>query len=94
LALAWGKRAPDEAQLATLCARAEVVSVRAALPRLPEACSGRLVLDGVDYSRGGAVELWREPTAASGWRAVWVADARGARPWSRYGDPAVSDSGG
>ncbi len=50
-----------------------------------------LEVDGVDYARGGAVELWRSP---QGWRAVWTADVRGDRPWSRVGDPEISDSAG
>lgn len=78
LAIWWGRAEPDRDQLADLCRSAEVVSVRAAVAALPEACDGRLVLDGADYARGGAVELWR---SASGWRAVWSSDVRGARPW-------------
>ena len=58
---------------------------------MPQACADRLVLDGVDFARGGAVELWRD---RDGWRALWTADARGDRPWSRIGDPDVSDTGG
>ncbi|MGV3577363.1 ComEC/Rec2 family competence protein [Brevundimonas sp.] len=84
VALWWGKRAPDAEQLAALCQSAPLVSVRAAVATLPSACEGRLVLDGVDYARGGSVELWRTD---HGWRAVWAADVRGDRPWSRIGDP-------
>jgi competence protein ComEC len=47
------------------------------------------VLDGVDYARGGSVELWRTST---GWTAVWAADVRGDRPWSRIGDPDAADT--
>ena len=83
LAMWWGRRAPSEDQLATLCATASVVSLRAEAAHLPAACEGRLVLDGVDYARGGAVELWRE---GSGWRAVWTSQVRGDRPWSRLPD--------
>lgn len=82
LALWWGTRAPDMDQLDQLCASAEVVAVRAEVVRLPEGCGGRLVLDGVDFARGGAAELWRAPDAPSGWRAVWTLDERGDRPWS------------
>lgn len=82
LALWWGTRAPDEAGLGGLCAAAEVVAVRAVVAALPDACAGRLVLDGVDFSRGGAVELWRAPGSSSGWSAVWTYRARGERPWS------------
>jgi len=95
LALWWGKRAPSAEQMEALCRAAPVVSVRAPVPALPASCEGRLVLDGVDYARGGAVELWREgPAAANRWRAVWSAQVRGDRPWSRFGDPDLSDSGG
>lgn len=91
IALWWGRRAPSVDQMAALCAMAPVVSVRAVVQSLPTACDGRLVLDGVDYARGGAVELWRD---GPGWRAAWTAQARGDRPWSRQGDPDFSDSGG
>ncbi len=91
VALWWSRRAPTADQLAGLCRAAEVVSVRAEVVVLPAACTERLVLDGVDFSRGGAVELWRRE---GGWRALWTADVRGDRPWSRIGDPDVSDTGG
>ena len=66
-----------------MCGSAAVVSVRAEVTRIPAGCEGQLILDGVDYARGGAVELWRD---GSGWRAVWTADVRGDRPWSRLPD--------
>ncbi|MBX9614887.1 MAG: ComEC family competence protein [Caulobacteraceae bacterium] len=87
LALWWGTTAPDEGEMADLCQSAPVVSVRAVVATLPAECTDRLVLDGVDFARGGAVELWRMPP---GWSAVWTADVRGERPWS----PGVSGSGG
>ena len=82
-ALLWGRRAPTPAQLTQACESAEVVAVRAVIPRLPPECAGRLVLDGRDFADRGAVELWR---GGDGWRALWVADLRGDRPWARYGD--------
>lgn len=82
VALWWGRRAPSEDQLAGLCQSAPVVAVRSAVTDLPQACSARLVLDGVDFARGGAVELWRTET---GWRAITVAQIRGDRPWSAFG---------
>ncbi|MBX9707760.1 MAG: ComEC family competence protein [Caulobacteraceae bacterium] len=91
VALWWGKREPDAVQLDELCRAAEVVSVRAVVNALPPSCAERLVLDGVDFARGGSVELWR---GEDGWRALWAADVRGDRPWSRIGDPDVSDTGG
>ncbi|MBU1347423.1 MAG: ComEC family competence protein [Alphaproteobacteria bacterium] len=84
IALWWGKAPPSTEKLAALCASAPLVSIRAVVPVLPPACEGRLVLDGLDYRRGGWVELWR---TEGGWRAVWAADVRGDRPWSRIGDP-------
>lgn len=91
VALWWGKKAPSVEQLDAMCRSAEVVSSRAELASLPSSCAGRLVLDGVDYARGGSVELWRVGT---GWKAVWAADVRGERPWTREPDPDFSDSGG
>ncbi|MDP1912514.1 ComEC/Rec2 family competence protein [Brevundimonas sp.] len=89
LALWWGRRAPSLEQVDALCRSAPVVSVRARVAALPPSCEGRLVLDGADYARGGAVELWRDgPASANRWRAVWAAQVRGDRPWS------VSDTGG
>nr|WP_304936247.1 ComEC/Rec2 family competence protein [Brevundimonas sp.] len=94
VALWWGREAPDTEQMADLCQAATVISVRAAVAALPASCEGRLLLDGVDFARGGAVELWRDgPPQANRWRAVWTADVRGDRPWARQPDPDVSDSG-
>ncbi|HZV83524.1 MAG TPA: ComEC/Rec2 family competence protein [Brevundimonas sp.] len=99
LAMWWGTRAPSTEQLGALCSAAPVISVRPAVHALPESCAGRLVLDGLDYSRGGAVELWRAgpPSASGRWRAVWSADVRGDRPWSAPATAdfkGLSDSGG
>lgn len=80
VALWWGKKPPSDEVLAALCGSAPVVSSRAVLPSVPEGCAGTLVLDGADYGRGGAVELWR---TEAGWKAVWTSDVRGDRPWSR-----------
>ena len=91
VALWWGREAPDAEQMAALCRAASVVSVRAAVVALPASCDGRLVLDGVDFTRGGAVELWRD--GVDRWKAVWTADVRGDRPWARQPDPDLSDSG-
>jgi competence protein ComEC len=92
LALWWGARLPSAEQLEALCRAAPLVSVRAVVAGLPPACEGRLVLDGRDYARGGAVELWRDGPGR--WRAVWTAQVRGDRPWSRFGDPEISDTAG
>ena len=90
VALWWGKRVPGAERLSSLCRSADVVAVRAALAELPPSCDGKLVLDGVDFAQGGAVELWRR---GQGWRAVWTTDVRGDCPWTRQPDPDVSDSG-
>ncbi len=87
VALWWGRRAPTLQQVDGLCRSASVVSIRTVVRDLPTSCAGKLVLDGLDHARGGAVELKREgPAAANRWRALWVSDVRGERPWSRYGD--------
>ncbi|MET4684585.1 ComEC/Rec2 family competence protein [Brevundimonas faecalis] len=91
VALWWGKAAPGIEQMDALCRSAQIISSRAEIRALPPSCEGRLVLDGVDYGRGGSVELWRE---GAGWKAVWAADVRGRRPWTRQADPDFSDSGG
>jgi hypothetical protein len=84
VALWWGTKAPTPEVLSALCASAPVVSVRAAVAELPAGCADTLVLDGVDYARGGAVELWRGgPDGGAGWKAVWTSDVRGDRPWSK-----------
>ncbi|CAN5160639.1 ComEC/Rec2 family competence protein [soil metagenome] len=83
IALWWGTRAPTSDQLTALCRSAPIVSSRAVLTALPAECAHRLVLDGVDFKRRGAVELWRK---GSGWQATWTSDVRGDRPWSRIGD--------
>ncbi|HEY3813908.1 MAG TPA: ComEC/Rec2 family competence protein [Caulobacteraceae bacterium] len=76
----WRNKAPEDARFAGLCAGADLVIVRGRVDRVPDACRGVLLLDGVDFRRGGAVELWRR---AGGWAGVWSADQRGDRPWSR-----------
>lgn len=90
IALWWGRRAPGADALADLCRSAPVVSVRAEASTLPPDCAGRLVLDGRDFARGGAVELWRSD---DGWRASWTSDQRGDRPWSRQPDPDAAPEG-
>ena len=46
----------------------------------PDACPAPLVLTGVDFAKGGSVELYRQ--AAGRWRAVWAQELRGRRPWT------------
>ena len=83
LALWWGAKAPSGEDMDAMCRSAEVVSVRPVVGSLPASCKGRLVLDGRDYARGGAVELKQD--AEGRWRSLWTAQVRGERPWSRYG---------
>ena len=84
VSLWWGRAQPEPEKLSQMCQTAEVVAVRSVVHQLPAACEGRLVLDGRDFAERGAVELWRD---GEGWRARWVRDTRGIRPWSRWGDP-------
>lgn len=94
VAIWWGRKAPSPDQMEALCRAAPVISVRAVVTSIPRACQDRLVLDGIDFARGGAVELWRvSPSETDRWRAVWTADVRGDRPWARQPNPEVSDSG-
>lgn len=94
VAIWWGRKAPSQDQMEALCRTAPVVSVRAVVTSIPRACQDRLLLDGIDFARGGAVELWRvSPSETGQWRAVWTADVRGDRPWARQPNPDVSDSG-
>lgn len=94
VAIWWGRKAPGPDQMEALCRAAPVISVRAVLTSIPSACQERLVLDRIDFARGGAVELWRDSPSETGrWRAVWTADVRGDRPWARQPNPDVSDSG-
>ena len=91
VALWWGKATPASERVEEMCLTAEVVAIRAVVVQLPSACDGRLVLDGRDFAKGGAVELWRTD---GGWKAKWAADLRGRRTWSQLGDPDFSDSDG
>lgn len=82
LATWWGTREPPADKLELLCRSAEVITVRAAVPRLPAACEGKLLLDGVDFAVGGSLELWRRDGR---WLGQWSAPLRGDRPWTRRG---------
>jgi competence protein ComEC len=78
IAAYWSRKPPDAGTLRGLCASAELVIVRPALP--PEPCPGRIVLSGEDFAQGGSVELGRGRDGV--WRAQWAQDLRGRRPWS------------
>jgi len=76
---AWNVKRPlKPGRLQQICATAEVVILRNDFP--PEACPARLVLTGVDFAKGGSVELYRETNGR--WRTVWAQDLRGRRPWT------------
>jgi competence protein ComEC len=90
LATWWGRKPPAVDKLALLCASADVVSVRAAVRTLPTACKGKLLLDGLDFARGGSVELWRRDGR---WLGQWGQPLRGERPWTRLPEPGSSPGG-
>jgi len=75
----WTRRAPKPEQLQALCAGADLVILKAEVPRLPAACDGVTLLEPAAFARGGAAELYR---TAAGWNVVWAQPARGRRPWT------------
>jgi competence protein ComEC len=79
LAAAWNLKRPlPPGRLGALCRSAEVVVLRNGFS--PESCDAPLVLTGVDFRRGGAAELYRQPDGR--WRVTWAQDSRGRRPWT------------
>jgi competence protein ComEC len=76
----WRKPAPKDERFEGLCADADLVIVRSVVNRLPGPCAGVLLLDGKDFERGGALELWRR---GHGWAARWSQELRGDRPWTK-----------
>ena len=85
----WWRKPPPDERAEALCRGADLVVFRGRVDRLPAACAQTLVLDGLDFERGGAVELWRRDGR---WRAVWNRDIRGDRPWTRPGAPSGEDA--
>jgi len=79
LALSWSRVAPDHADLAAMCAVAEIVVLRGAAPVKPAACRDRVVLDAADFAAGGAAELYRR---RGEWWIVRAQPLRGVRPWT------------
>jgi competence protein ComEC len=76
---AWNVKRPlKPGRLDQICGAAEVVILRNDFR--PEACPALLVLTGVDFAKGGSVELYRQ--ADGHWRTVWAQDLRGRRPWT------------
>jgi len=78
LAIWWTRRAPKPARLAELCARADILVLKAEVD-LPRACRGVLVLRPADFAAGGAAEAFRDK---AGWRLAWSQPLRGHRPWT------------
>jgi competence protein ComEC len=78
LGIWWTRRAPKPDRLAELCARSDILVLRAAVA-LPGDCRDVLVLRPGDFAAGGAAELYPSPT---GWRIAWSQTTRGERPWS------------
>jgi competence protein ComEC len=75
----WWKKPPPAERADTLCRASDLVIFRGPMDQLPASCAGKLALDGVDFTRGGAVELWRR---GGRWLAVWNRDVRGIRLWT------------
>ena len=84
VAAAWNVRRPlPDGRLAHLCASAEVVILRNALPKTE--CPAPVVLNAGDFAAGGSAELYRE--GPDRWRIAWAQAARGRRPWTWGVDP-------
>jgi competence protein ComEC len=77
----WGRRAPGAARFEALCARADILILRAVAPP-PPSCANSIVLDRRDFSRGGAAEVFGGPGR---WRITWAQPLRGERPWTING---------
>jgi competence protein ComEC len=78
LGIWWTRRRPKAERLSELCARSEVLVLRAEITP-PRSCDGVLVLKPSDFAAGSAAELY---PAKSGWRIVWSQPLRGERPWT------------
>jgi len=84
LGIWWTRREPKPERLAELCARSDILVLRADVT-LPGSCREALVLRPGDFAAGGAAEIY---PAGRSWRIEWSQPLRGARPWS------LSDNGG
>ena len=78
LGIWWTRRQPKPERLAELCARSDILILRADAT-LPGACRDVLVLRPGDFAGGGSAEIFRDK---SGWRIQWSQPIRGRRPWS------------
>jgi competence protein ComEC len=78
LGIWWTRRQPKPERLAELCARSDILVLRADVT-LPGSCRDVLVLRPGDFAVGGAAEIY---PAGRGWRVAWSQPLRGARPWT------------
>lgn len=77
----WSKRSPSEDRLASLCAHADILIVRADIGAMSP-CSSAIVLTRSAFERGGAAEVFQTP---GGWHISWAQPGRGNRPWTVNG---------
>ena len=77
----WSKRSPSEDRLASLCAHADILIVRADIGAMSQ-CSSAIVLTRSAFERGGAAEVFQTP---GGWHISWAQPGRGNRPWTVNG---------
>ncbi len=73
-----GRKPPQPAELAELCAPGRLVVLRSGYAG--QGCEDSFLLSADDFARGGSAELWRR---GEGWAVVWANDLRGDRPWTR-----------
>jgi competence protein ComEC len=78
LGIWWTRRKPKPERLAELCARSDILVLRAKVA-VPSACRDTQVLWPDDFAKGGAAELF---ATAKGWRVTWSEPLRGKRPWT------------
>jgi len=78
LGIWWTRRKPKPDRLAALCARSEILVLRADV-ELPPSCREAIVLRPGDFAAGGAAEVFKAPR---GWRIAWSQPLRGQRPWT------------
>jgi hypothetical protein len=78
LGIWWTRRQPKPDRLAELCARSDILILRADVT-LPGACRDVVVLRPGDFAGGGSAELF---ASGRGWRVAWAQPLRGRRPWS------------
>ena len=78
LALWAGRKPPKGDDFSRLCANAEILVLRSAMPD-GQTCPSATIFTGDDFTRGGAAEMWRQGPA---WRVRWTENERGRRPWT------------